>query len=306
MANNSGNGLSLLSDLQREITHDQAKEAFENNDFKHASELYTDLLKTNNINVPYLINRAVAYLQLEQPAKALEDSKMITSVEAFNPKGYLLAGRSCLMMKRFEDALTFYQRGLQVDPKNKEIASDLKDMQKVIVKEYEARGSEKGYNAVKFCSQDPYPGDDTLLEMEQEILEKKHLRKAKTMTEATPPNKRDPKAAVNEAMVGEQHRRRGDYPRALHHLGNALVLNPENISVRYLRALAYHQHGDAPSAIADLIAIPKPARNKDVWKSGGTTSSLISFFVIYFVLFRTLIRIFLFNIHSFTGCVDGI
>ncbi|XP_064598978.1 uncharacterized protein LOC135465626 isoform X2 [Liolophura sinensis] len=270
MADKSGNGLSLLSDLQREITHDQAKEAFDNNDFRHATELYTELLKTNNINVQYLINRAIAYVQLEQPVKSLEDSKTIISVEAFNPKGYLLAGRSCLMLKRFEDALSFYQRGLQVDPKNKEIASDLKNMQKVIVKEYEARGSEKGYNAVKFCSQDPYPGDDALLVMEQEILDMKHLRKAKTLTEMAPTNKRDPKVAVNEAMIGEQHRRRGDYPRALHHLGNAVVLDPANISVRYLRALAYHQHGDAPSAIADLIAIPKPARHKDVWKSGGT------------------------------------
>lgn len=90
---------------------------------------------------------------------------------------FIFGGRVVIKLEKYEDVYYCYKVGLKIVLKYKEIIEDLKEFQKIIIKDVEMKVvvyEERDYNVVDFCMQDFYLGDVDLFKLEVEILEKKY------------------------------------------------------------------------------------------------------------------------------------
>ncbi|KAL3860602.1 hypothetical protein ACJMK2_010701 [Sinanodonta woodiana] len=202
--------------------------------------------------------------------KALENAKAALQIENKNIKACIIAGRSATRLKRFDESYYFYKEGLKIDPKNKIIAEELIDLQKILLDHFDKMGieaKEQDYNAVHFCSQDVYPEDKELFLLEKEILETKYKLENRLPSMIVDPIKR--KEAAQILMKAHKIILAGETEDAIKQCTIALDADPLNITARQLRARLNQEKGNIEQSLQDLYAIPKENRSVDIWKFGG-------------------------------------
>ena len=218
------------------------------------------------------VERGEIFMAKNLYIQALQDAKTAIDIDKTNTRAYILAGRSCIKMKKFTECYEYYKEGLVTDPKNEEITENLKILQNIIIEEYDKSGeasTETGYNAVTLSSQNIYPGDDELFKMESEILSKKYKMKIMDSKKELRVDLVKRKEAATIGVSAHNCHVTGQLQEALHYCTKALVMDETNFRLRQMRAEVYRDMGDIRKAMQDLLDIPKPYRSPEVWKMGG-------------------------------------
>ncbi|KAK3086638.1 hypothetical protein FSP39_021265 [Pinctada imbricata] len=236
-----------------------------------AINLYTSLLSESE-DAAHLAMRADCYFKLEDYASCLDDAKRVIALDEDNCiTSAVLGGQAATKLEKYEDAYHCYKAGIKAQPGHPDVVSGLRTLKNLILKDMDKKGSEceeKGYNALDFCSQEVYPGDDELFTNEIEILSKMYKIQAETLS----PSPKDPKImeqAANAALSGHKCMTEGKWSDAVKLFSVALDLDPSNHILRRLRAEVHFMRDDAISCLRDLWLIPKMSRMADAWKLGG-------------------------------------
>lgn len=257
-----------------EITDEDqiAFQKYTSGNFEDAMYFYNNLLEKDPKNTEYLATRAQCHFNLSNFQMCLDDVKCLMSLDTTNHiEALITGGRAATKLEKYEEAYYCYTAGLKIVPKHKEIIEDLKELQKIIIKDVESKAAayeEKGYNAVDFCGQDPYPGDVDLFQMEVEILEKKFKIKTESFDQKPFDDVIQQKVA-SAAMAGHNCMLQRKWKEAQKCFTVALELDPNNHVVRRLRAEASNNMEEMTATFQDLWLIPKLKRTPDTWKLGG-------------------------------------
>lgn len=236
---------------------------------KQVSEL-SSLLEVEK-SAEKFVERSRLYFKSQQYEKAYEDAKSALQIEPKYVDALVAAGKATQKLQNYLESFEFYKEGLALDPKNAEIAEDLRKLQSLLVSDYERDNEleENTYNAVELCSQDVYPGDDELFKLEIEILLKKYKIDATKMIKPEQVDLKTKKEAATIAVMAYNAREDGRLQEALECIQVALKKDRTNARMIQIRAEIFWGLGEDKKALQDLISIPKPHRVAEVWKLGG-------------------------------------
>ncbi|XP_078673916.1 protein-lysine N-trimethyltransferase SMYD5-like [Branchiostoma floridae x Branchiostoma belcheri] len=143
------------------------------------------------------------------------------------------------------------------------------------------------FNALRLCSQDPYPGDAEKAEEEEAWLQEHSYTDPAWMME----RERDPTAAAMEAEVAQVLRDTGSHEKALEHFTLALELDPGVLDYWALRAQANFTMKNYREAFRDCISVHKDIRPVAMWKIGGRVLSSLGQYVLSEVWLRRASRL---------------
>jgi len=101
----------------------EAMEAFVDDDFASAFELYTKLVDAAPTRASAWIHRSATLLKLDRPAEALEDAERAVALDPDNAKAHLRRGMALHALDRPADARTAFERGRALDPMSKQLLS---------------------------------------------------------------------------------------------------------------------------------------------------------------------------------------
>ena len=248
-----------------------AYESYKNGKYPSAIEMYTSLLADKEESA-YFAMRADCHYKLEDFTACFADAKRAIELDEDNcVASAILGGKAATKLEKFEEAYYCYKAGLKAAPGHQEIVADLKELQKIILKDIEKKGSdleEKGYKAVDLCGQDIYPGDDELYKLELDILAKKYKIEAEPLR-PTPTDTKILDQVANASLSGHKCMMEGKWSEALNLFTVALNLDPSNHILRRLRAEVFFMKDDAIGCLRDLWLVPKVNRMADAWLLGG-------------------------------------
>ncbi|KAK7498808.1 hypothetical protein BaRGS_00009900 [Batillaria attramentaria] len=213
--------------------------------------------------------RAECHLRLGNNNAALVDAEAALHEDPREVEATVTGGQAAASLGRFKDAFHLYKAGLQQDPDSKVITEQLRQLQSHIQQKSESQQEEEEptYNALDFCTQDPYPGDDVQLKLEREILEAKYKISDKLSDFSG--KKMNQAEAAKQLKHAYEAVTRGRLDQALAHCARAIEADPSNIFGRKFRAQLNFDRQDIVEALKDCWAIPKGSRTPDVWNMGG-------------------------------------
>ncbi|CAG2208531.1 unnamed protein product [Mytilus edulis] len=126
-------------------------------------------------NAGHFFKRAQQYSKKEDYEKCFNDAKHALDLDESLVEAAVLGGEAATKCGKFQGAHSIFSIGLKQDKKDENLIQGLKKLQRAIVNSYDTEDTtEQGYNAVDLCTQSPYPGDDQLLNLEKEILDRRH------------------------------------------------------------------------------------------------------------------------------------
>ena len=96
---------------------DLGNEQFKAKNYDKAVEFYTEALEEVNDHT-VLGNRAMAYINLGKFEMALSDADECIKIKPDWGKGYHRKGTALHKMRKFEDSMEAYAKGLEIDPTN--------------------------------------------------------------------------------------------------------------------------------------------------------------------------------------------
>eukprot|EP00891_Asterochloris_glomerata_P001858 jgi/Astpho2/1858/Aster-00383 len=103
--------------------------AFSAGNFDEAITAFSDAIKLAPDNHVLYSNRSASYASLKRYEEALEDAKKVTSIKPDWPKGYSRLGAANMGLGHLDEAVQAYSQGLQHDPDNAGLKSDLEAAQ---------------------------------------------------------------------------------------------------------------------------------------------------------------------------------
>lgn len=203
---------------------------FQKGNFKLAEEHLSAVIKGDNTEekMDAYRMRSACRNEMGKYQIAIEDAKRLLELHSKSTSGYALWGSALTKLGQYEEALATFRLGLDIDNNDSEIKKGLKDMQVEIMAKADY-AQEKTYDAVKMSNQDPYPGDNELESLENEIMQKWK------MTEFPPLEVfiQDPQKAVREYSAALQLRKAGNDEQALEKMKVKYSRNPLKVHSSY-------------------------------------------------------------------------
>lgn len=98
-----------------------AMEAFVDDDFVTAFELYTKVVETNPSEASSWIHRSATLLKLSKPTEALDDATKAVALAPKNPKAHLRRGMALFELGRTNEAKESFQNGRELDPMSRQL-----------------------------------------------------------------------------------------------------------------------------------------------------------------------------------------
>eukprot|EP00731_Ephydatia_muelleri_P020267 Em0012g1092a len=111
-------------DLAEELKK-KGNSSFQQQDYRSAIDFYSQALCHNPRCAAYYGNRSAAYMMLEDYSRALDDSITSIKLEESFTKGYLRAAKCHLMLGNPSLSLDFYEKVLNVEPKNQQAIEEM-------------------------------------------------------------------------------------------------------------------------------------------------------------------------------------
>lgn len=111
--------LGAIADVYR----NQGNEAFKKGDFPNAVLFYTEGIKVNcndtELKAKLYNNKAIAHFKLGNYHDSLSDAKAATELQPTFLKAIVRGATACVELKKFEEAITWCNKGLAIDQNNK-------------------------------------------------------------------------------------------------------------------------------------------------------------------------------------------
>ncbi|KAM8961311.1 small glutamine-rich tetratricopeptide repeat-containing protein beta isoform 2-T2 [Pelodytes ibericus] len=105
---------------------DEGNNFMKEQNYEAAMTCYTQAVELDPSNAVYYCNRAAAYSQLGNQSDALKDCEKAVSIDATYSKAYGRMGRALAAMNKYKEAISSYQKALDLDPDNESYKSYLK------------------------------------------------------------------------------------------------------------------------------------------------------------------------------------
>jgi tetratricopeptide (TPR) repeat protein len=102
---------SSYQDIANQLK-DQGNAAFQANDFDAAITCYSQAIDIDPDNHVLYSNRSAAYLKADQRSKALYDAEKCVALAPVWSKGYSRLGAAQQALKRFDNAIDSFKRGI--------------------------------------------------------------------------------------------------------------------------------------------------------------------------------------------------
>lgn len=113
----------------------EAMEAFVDEDYATALQLYTELVDAAPTHVASWVHRSAVHLKLDQPLDALDDANKAIALDAGNSKAYLRRGMACFDLEEYQTARAAFATGQGLDPKSKQFPSWIEKCDAKIIEE---------------------------------------------------------------------------------------------------------------------------------------------------------------------------
>jgi tetratricopeptide (TPR) repeat protein len=105
---------------------DQGNQAFQEGNVQEAIRLFTQAIDLDPDNHVYYSNRAAAYMKADSKSKALHDAEKCVELAPSWSKGYSRLGAAQQSLRRFEQAIDSFKKGIELDPNNKTLWAAIK------------------------------------------------------------------------------------------------------------------------------------------------------------------------------------
>lgn len=110
------------------ILKDKGNAALAENKFEEAIKYYTEAINLDPKNHVLYSNRSAAYAKANKYAQALQDADKTVELKPDWGKGYSRRGTALAYLGRTDEAIATYEKGLQVDPGNKQLQDSLAEV----------------------------------------------------------------------------------------------------------------------------------------------------------------------------------
>ncbi|KAL5712045.1 Cochaperone protein [Ranunculus cassubicifolius] len=120
----------MASDLER-----KAKEAFVDDDFELAVDLYSEAIKLDPNNGNLFADRAQANIKLANFTEAVADANKAIHLDASMAKAYLRKGTACLKLEEFQTAKAALESGASLAPADARFSNFIKECNQRISEE---------------------------------------------------------------------------------------------------------------------------------------------------------------------------
>lgn len=120
--------LKLAAQKSREL----GNEMFKSGNYQGALEQYTGSLTADQAVHQVWSNRSACLLALDRPEDALNDAKCCIQLKPDWAKGYFRAAKAALQLGRNTESTEFARQGLELEPKNRDLAQVLASARKVV------------------------------------------------------------------------------------------------------------------------------------------------------------------------------
>ena len=148
--------------MDQDAGHIQADKEFSLKNYAAAENLFTTILDNSpHADLDVLLKRSECYFELGKYQDSFDDAQLFIEHRPDVTQGFFLCGRALTKLQKFEEALSVYKQGLNIDSNDPDLKEGLKEMQQDIMESYEKQEKEAGektYNAVRMSSTEPYPG----------------------------------------------------------------------------------------------------------------------------------------------------
>ncbi|KAF5772295.1 putative CS domain, SGS domain, HSP20-like chaperone, tetratricopeptide repeat-containing [Helianthus annuus] len=121
---------SMASDL---VT--KAKEAFIDDHFELAVDLYSQAILIDPTNADLFSDRAQANIKLHNFTEAVSDANKAIELDRSNPKAYLRKGTACFNLEEYQTAKTAFEAGAALVPEDKRFGEWIKKCDNCIAEE---------------------------------------------------------------------------------------------------------------------------------------------------------------------------
>ena len=128
----------MANDLEK-----KASEAFMDEDFEQAVELYTQAIRDDPKNATLFVKRAQANIKLENFTDAVADANMAIELDASMPKAFFLKGVACFSLEEYQTAKAAFSAGSSFDANNPKFKEWIEKCDARLVEEAAADGKEK-------------------------------------------------------------------------------------------------------------------------------------------------------------------
>lgn len=104
--------------------------ALASGNYEEAIKYYSAAIDLDPKNHVLFSNRSAAHAKASNYAAALEDANKTVSLNPSWSKGYSRKGSALAYLGKYEDAIAAYERGLELEPGNQQLASGLAEVKK--------------------------------------------------------------------------------------------------------------------------------------------------------------------------------
>ncbi|KAI3731339.1 hypothetical protein L1987_62527 [Smallanthus sonchifolius] len=113
----------------------KAKEAFIDDHFELAVDLYSQAILINPTNADLFSDRAQANIKLQNFTEAVSDANKAIELDSSNPKAYLRKGTACFNLEEYQTAKTAFEVGTSLVPEDTRFSEWIKKCDKCIAEE---------------------------------------------------------------------------------------------------------------------------------------------------------------------------
>lgn len=106
--------------------------ALASENFDAAVKFYTEAIGLDPKNHVLYSNRSAAHAKAGNYAAALEDANQTVSINPSWSKGYSRKGSALAYLGKLNDAVAAYEKGLELEPGNQQLASGLAEVKKQV------------------------------------------------------------------------------------------------------------------------------------------------------------------------------
>lgn len=113
----------------------KAKEAFIDDHFELAIDLYSQAILIHPTNADLFSDRAQANIKLKNFTEAVSDANKAIELDRSNPKAYLRKGTACFNLEEYQTAKTAFEAGASLVPEDTRFSEWIKKCDKCIAEE---------------------------------------------------------------------------------------------------------------------------------------------------------------------------
>ncbi|KAG2245214.1 hypothetical protein Bca52824_092925 [Brassica carinata] len=142
----------------------QAKEAFVDDDFDVAADLYSKAIDLDPNCADFFADRAQAFIKLQNFTEAVADAKKAIELDPSLTKAYLRKGTACMKLEEYRTAKTALEKGASIAPSESKF--------KKLIDECDLRISEEEKDLVQKVDQTPVPAEPSKPKFRHEYYQK--------------------------------------------------------------------------------------------------------------------------------------